>query len=365
VERLDKLASLIQDKQDDIVGQWRARVRQMPTARDLDKLTLEDSIRPFLDAMSNALIAYMDGEINYAAVKTAPLAHGFQRFGLGFNITQVVKEYNILRQTLLDFAEAAGLRLDGEVRRALHGLLDEAVASAVDTFASVQAREHESRVQERLLYVVHDLKTPLSAIHTASLLLEKRLSEESHKRVAPMLAVILRNCDHVNTMLMKLLEDKTTSAAILHAELVRGEVPLYKVAEEVVADLRPLAERTGVKMQNAVPTNLALNADPFLCKQVLQNLVSNALKYTNQGTITLGGKADEGEVSFWVSDTGIGMSEEKLRTLFSDAVADPAHASSSGMGLTIVKRIAEAHGGKVLVESAPHKGTTVTVVLPG
>jgi signal transduction histidine kinase len=176
----------------------------------------------------------------------APLAHGFQRFELGFNITPLVKEYNILREVLLD----------------------EAVASAVDTFSAGQAREHESRVQERLSYVARDLKTPLSAIHTASLLLE-RLSEDSHKRVAPMLAVILRNCDHVNTMLMKLLEDKATSSAILHAELVRGDVPLHKAAVEVVADLRPLAERTGVKMQNAVPTNLSLNADPFMSRRLM------------------------------------------------------------------------------------------------
>src|SRR5207302_137382 len=115
-----------------------------------------------------------------------------QRFNIGVDITQVVIEYSMLRHALRDCAARHNISLDGLAGYVLHQVIDEAITSAVATYATAQAAHHEARVQDRIAMVVHDLKTPLSAIHTASHLLEGRLSPESRKSVSTMLGVILR-----------------------------------------------------------------------------------------------------------------------------------------------------------------------------
>src|SRR5579872_1226296 len=147
MERLEALATLIQDNQEHIIEDWRRRVRELPEARQLDRPTLDDSVGVLLDEISNALIAYVDSAPFAVRPQTGPLHHGVQRFELGFNITHVIVEYNILRQVLLDCAEDRGLVLSGQVRRALHRMIDEAIAGAAATYAATQAASIESRIQ--------------------------------------------------------------------------------------------------------------------------------------------------------------------------------------------------------------------------
>src|SRR5436190_2328701 len=106
----------------------------------------------------------------------------------------------MLRHALRDCAARHNISLDGLAGYVLHQVIDEAITSAVAAYATAQAARHEARVQERLSLVVHDLKTPVSSIHTASRLLEGRLSSESKKSVSTMLGVIIRNCENLNNM---------------------------------------------------------------------------------------------------------------------------------------------------------------------
>src|SRR5688572_25817856 len=120
MERLDALAALIQQEQQNILADWKRRVREIPKAKTLNRLALEDGMGVFLDELSNALIAAMDSGRVLARVGAGPGAHGVQRFDLGFTIGQVVLEYNMLRHALQDFAETNGISLDGVAGHTLH-----------------------------------------------------------------------------------------------------------------------------------------------------------------------------------------------------------------------------------------------------
>jgi len=179
-----------------------------------------------------------------------------------------------------------------------------------------------------------------------------------------MLGIVLRNCENLNTMLMKLLENSSKTDMVLHTDINSAEIRFRTLVDELVHTIRPLLEKIGVPVENNVPSDLRVNGDPFLLKQMLQNLLSNAIKYTDQGSITVGAVPEDQGVRVWVSDTGIGMSPEKLQGLFADGDRDPTKPESTGIGLSIVKNIVDAHKGKIAVESTPGQGTTFTITLP-
>src|SRR5687767_15912054 len=111
--------------------------------------------------------------------EASPPAHGLQRVQDGFDIEEVVAEYNILRGCIHDLAQANGLALQGEPFRILNRVLDGAIGLAVKTFAAERALEVRSRREEYLSFVAHDLRTPLNAISLATGVLELALPERS------------------------------------------------------------------------------------------------------------------------------------------------------------------------------------------
>ncbi len=364
MERLDSFAAVIQEDHENILADWRKRVRSLPRSRSLDRLTLEDGFRSFLDEITNALLYFHDtGELRKDE-NSAAVEHGRQRFDIGVDITQLVIEYGMLRHALQACAARHNISLDGMAGHVLHEIIDDAITSAVATYVTAQTAQHEARVQERVAMVVHDLKTPLSSIHSASHLLEGRLSPESKKSVSTMLGVIIRNCDSLNSMLMKLLESASRNEIALHAGLNSGDVHLCSLVADVIESIRPLAQRASLTVVNDVPDGQRVNADPFLLKQALQNLLSNALKYTEKGRIVVGAAEAAHRVSVWVEDTGVGMPPDKIAKLFMSGERDPARPESSGMGLSIVKKIVDAHNGDIHVESEVGKGSTFTLTLP-
>jgi len=133
-----------------------------------------------------------------------------------------------------------------------------------------------------------------------------------------------------------------------------------------------LAERRGLTVQSASPsTPVLLQVDRTRIRQLLLNLVTNAVKYTPAGgTVSLGLAEQDGTVELTVGDTGIGIAAGDLPHIFDRFWrADPARSREgerpgTGLGLAITKWIAEAHGGTITVQSRPGRGTSFTVTLP-
>ncbi|KMO31351.1 histidine kinase [Methylobacterium variabile] len=150
--------------------------------------------------------------------------------------------------------------------------------------------------------------------------------------------------------------------------LLAAPVTLAEVVDEVVASLSPMAAHAGSAITVAVPDDLVLSCERLALDQILDNLITNAIKYGDAGPITVAADREAAEARIRVSDTGIGIGEAdqaRIFERFERAVADPGTAPTGfGVGLWLVRRLAEAMGGGVAVHSRPGEGATFTVTLP-
>lgn len=230
----------------------------------------------------------------------------------------------------------------------------------------IMAKQEEQQ-RQKLSMVVHELRAPLTAIKGAAELL---LGTHQQK-------FTIHEKEHLLTLIdqqaQELLEQVAT---ILDAEkLASGKFTIQKrttnlkhVITERVAFFRPQARQKGIHILvhfNGHLQNVLL--DPDRVAQILNNLISNSVKFTPVGgTITVSAKRDNGKVKVAISDTGIGIPKEKQRELFrqfSQVSTMNAH-NGTGLGLYIVKGIVEAHHGSVSLESEVDKGTTVSFTIP-
>ena len=173
-------------------------------------------------------------------------------------------------------------------------------------------------------------------------------------------------------MLLKLVD------SILEVEQLRaGVLPikcetldLEDVIDRVVRCFAFQAAARGMTLDVDITTTIPrIHADPLRLEQILNNLVGNALKYCPSGSqIVIGAKAHHSQIALWVADNGPGSTAEQKKRIFQEFAtgASPAAANerSHGLGLAITKRLAEAHGGLIRVDSEPGEGATFTVLLP-
>jgi signal transduction histidine kinase len=148
-----------------------------------------------------------------------------------------------------------------------------------------------------------------------------------------------------------------------------ARLDLAAVIGDALLPCQPSAERKGVVLDVELPPHLTtIHADPTALRQILGNLVDNAIRYTTDGRITAFAEPAPGGVWIGVRDTGIGIASEHLPRIFErfyrvDA-ARSREAGGTGLGLAIVKHLTEAHGGRVRAESTPGRGTTITAFFP-
>lgn len=365
---LERFADAIRRNRSQLLQEWRLQVRRLPAAQKLDIPTLNDHIPPLLDQLASALAAGHTESILELELEDNPRIHGTERLRAGFDIVEVVAEYNILREILQELAGREAIAMTPEVGRILNRVVDGAIALAVDTYAKERALEMQLRREEQLSFIMHDLRTPLSAMHTAAQILDDSLqSEAKTQRVQNMLALLRRNADRVNALLKVATQEQYNIAASTIAELKvePREFELWPLVEGLIHDLRPLSESTPVQMANTIPSDFVVFADAVLLNQVFQNLLSNAIKYTQAGQIIIGVEyTAEGDAQCWVQDTGGGIPPDRLQKIFKKFETDPEKNGGQGLGLAIVKQIVEAHGGSVGVESTVGQGSKFSFTLP-
>src|SRR6478672_10084111 len=136
---LDQLAALIRRERVGVLSRWRPQVRALTSAQHLDAPTLNDHVPQLIDELATALQARSDETIPEALSEASPPAHGLQRVQDGYDIEEVVAEYNILRGCIHDLAQANGLTLQGKPFHILNRVLDGAIGLAVKTFAAERA----------------------------------------------------------------------------------------------------------------------------------------------------------------------------------------------------------------------------------
>ena len=252
--------------------------------------------------------------------------------------------------TTLDVTERK--ELESELRRAKDAA--EAASAAKSQF---------------LANMSHELRTPLNSVIGFSELMRAEIKGPLPKDYAEYADLIFRSGKRLLETINLVLDLSKIEAGKFELDI--DCILLTELVNEVVALMQVQADAKGIELKNEIdPTNpCRLNIDPIRAKQVLINILGNAVKFTDHGHVVVSYKRNNGQHAIIVSDTGIGMSSEEVgiavkpfeqvhRDVFSRRM------QGSGLGLSLSKRIMELHGGMLEIASAPSQGTDVTLSFP-
>jgi signal transduction histidine kinase/CheY-like chemotaxis protein len=236
-----------------------------------------------------------------------------------------------------------------------------------ETQRALEAAEAASVAKGRFLTMVsHELRTPMAAIlGHAELLTDQTLSPAERSESA---RTIRRNGEHLLRMINDILDLSKIEAGSMEAE--RLPCSPVRVVEDVVSLLRVRARPKGLELNAAYafPLPRAVRTDPVRLRQVLMNIVGNAVKFTRAGRIDVGVRRRGDELAIEVRDTGIGISPEQMGRLFKPfAQADSSTTrrfGGTGLGLAISDRLARVLGGRLAVRSVPGEGSVFTLTIP-
>ena len=207
----------------------------------------------------------------------------------------------------------------------------------------------------------HELRTPLAAIQT--ILETTRARPRSPDEYEEALDDIHAESDQLRNLIENLL---TLAREESSRPRYDQRADLSQVLTDVSQTARPLAEAKGLHLTSTIPDGLHVVGDANLLARLFFNLLDNAIKFTEAGTIQMTAAASNGNIAVSVEDSGPGIPAEHLPRVFDRFYRVEAARSTAGtgLGLTIARRIAVNHGGGVVVQSAENEGTRVTVSLP-
>ena len=246
----------------------------------------------------------------------------------------------------------------------LYEALKERAQRLEQAYTELQAVD---RVKDELVQnISHELRTPLTFIRGyVELLMDGEMGQINDQQ-RESLAIV---ADKTNTI-TRLVSDIIFLQQLEHESLQMADLDMVQVARRAIQGCQATASAMGIKLEVVAPTGLLLaRADRDRVNQVLDNLLGNAIKFSpNGGRITVQLAAVDGMVQVSVSDTGIGIPADQLERIFDRFYQVDGSATrkfgGAGLGLTIVKRIVEAHGGRIWAESQVGRGSTFLFTLP-
>jgi len=252
---------------------------------------------------------------------------------------------------------------------ALNDQLEHRVAERTKELEEARDRaERADQIKSQFLASMsHELRTPLNAILNFTEMISLEMVGPVSEPQKDLLGKSLGSARHLLSLINDVLDVSKMQSGMLSLFL-EDNIDLNKEVDAVIV--------TAESLLNGKPITLALDIDADLprirgdsrrIRQILLNLISNAAKFTEEGTITLSAKQRSGEALFAVIDTGPGITLDEQKTIFEPFVQTESgikHSGGTGLGLSISKHLAEAHGGKLWLESQPGDGAAFYVSLP-
>jgi len=384
----------LQDKIDIIVQNWIEAVRadeQIETAKQLTYTSVRDSLPIVLQAIVTMLSQSEESDLRTLIEES--LDHGTVRAKQGYDAEEIAREYRLLRRVIFDALEPELLEGSAaEVSRAyrlIDSALDELIADCFKTytqerFQELQELQNQLQLtnqeltrlfrasQDNLSHLAHELKTPLTSIIGYSELFLRQRNNSKLKDSVPNLAHIdkvLSNGRRLLRLINDTLEISRYDAGRIQLQLTATNV--RSAIGTVVEIIEPLA--------NAKNLEIAVECDPVLdqvmtdylrLQQIVTNLVSNAIRYTQAGTITIKTELlSDKHWSICITDTGIGIASEDCDRIFmpffrADNSLGSLMPDSTGLGLAIVARLVNLLQGKIELVSEVGVGSSFTVIFP-
>ena len=213
----------------------------------------------------------------------------------------------------------------------------------------------------------HELRTPLTGIIGLAESLKDGAAGEQSSKAKKNLGMIVSSGRRLSTLINDILDFSKLKSHELQLDL--APIDVYAITDVVIHLSQPLTQAKDVKLMNMVPKDLPpVEADENRLQQILFNLVGNAIKFTDSGYVKVSANIKDDEVILMIEDTGIGIPEDKLETIFSSFEQiegdDSRSYGGTGLGLTVTKQLVELHGGSISVESELGSGAIFSFSLP-
>jgi signal transduction histidine kinase len=225
------------------------------------------------------------------------------------------------------------------------------------------ASRHKS---DFLATMSHELRTPLNAIIGFSEVLHEQMFGELNERQRAYVEDVLEAGRHLLSLINDVLDLAKVEAGSMELELSQVAIP--EVLQSAVSLHSERASRGRIELSlTTEPQQITISADGRRVRQIVFNLVSNAVKFTPaQGRVDVSARLDDGRVEIAVADTGPGIAPEELETIFEEfkQARDGKRAEGTGLGLPLSRKLVELHGGRLWVESATGHGSTFHFTLP-
>lgn len=343
---------------DQIIDAWYEKIRARPQARRVARALVINNMPGIVDAIAAALSQQHAFEAVEAIDPAPEKEHGRTRADLGYELEELGEEFNSLREAMLECLDHAGIRVDNEAARALHSAIDRAHRASVACFIDIQQKSLRDRQSGFLARLAHDFRTPLSSVLGSMHLLRRTASTAQLQ--------VIDRAERATRRILLLIETQLATEAAIAGELSpkSAAFDLAQVLSDVVQLVEPRAKAKGLTLHLDVPGPLRCVSDATLVGQIVQNLVDNAVKYTDWGSVHLHAQQEGDEFVIRVEDTGRGISKELLPNVFEMYQRSEYSSPGHGIGLAVVKEVVHALSGSIAVQSDETHGTRFTVRLP-
>ena len=388
-------SQLLQDRTQTIIQQWVEAVRRdqkIKSANHLPRPAIQNHIEHVLQALATVLSQHQENETQ--PIVEASLEHGTLRAEQGFDAAEIAREYSLLRNVILVILEPELLQVSAqEVMRSVRLIdivLDEAIACCFQSYTQQRLAELEqlqnqltlnnqelTRLvranQDNMSFLAHELKNPLTSIigYSDLFLRQQRQKIEAQDTYGNLEHIdrVLRNGRLLLRLINDVLEISRYEAGTMKLKLQPTNV--QELINNVYEMLEALAG--GKDLQMVVDCDRApvsVFTDSLRLQQIVTNLISNAIRYTESGTIKI--KCETVGNDLWaiaVSDTGIGIEPEDQARIFDPyfrvGSSNQSYLpDSTGLGLAIVLRLVKLLQGEIDVVSQVGVGSTFTITLP-
>jgi signal transduction histidine kinase len=364
---MPQLAEALRRRIDRVIHRWTESVeRHLPDADPLTSKQVRDSIPTVLEKIAAALESGRPEDT--FVLSEVGVAHGVARFQENYNIEEVLIEYRILRRVIFDeLHDAAGAQLSFNDAIPVDMGIDIALQQGVTSFVhhlTDQLKSAAAAESKYLSYLSHDLRNNLNS---ATLMLEM-LAENFDA-----LPQFSQEAQDIRSLRHSIFETVAGMDRLLQAERLRkhqvtlklGPVNLHRLVRDLFPHIVPKAMAKGLRVENAVPPGAAAHSDRELVVLVLQNLLGNAVKFSNRGTVRVEAVEDELGWKILVKDEGPGIAPDKLAAIFEEFTRGETHGQPGlGLGLTIASHAARILGSQLTVESKLGQGSTFSFSLP-
>jgi signal transduction histidine kinase len=360
VKNLIHPSRLLAERRAEILDRWTHRIGREHEDKELSRGELWDHLPSFFDEVLAVLRTEEGSKAEAAAVNgtAASVAHGTQRLRVGFDLVEVLREYEILTDCILDEVEAVGGSISTRAFRRVQGLINAGRAQAISAYIDRRDSEMSRTHSQHVAFIAHELRSPLMTASLALTALRKNEREQDQWA----LGILSRNLNALRDLIDQVLTTDRLSGQI---QLKRESFDLRALLEQVVAEARLAAQQRHVEMALQAPEALVFSGDQRLLRSAIGNVLGNAVKFTHEGSaITVRAGRHEDGITIEVEDGCGGLPQGNVTQLFEPFVQRGEDRTGFGLGLAIVKQALEAHGGQVSVRNLAGKGCVFVLELP-